>query len=745
MLLVGIAAASQVHAQALVRGRVVDRAGGAVPFALIAVDGYATSLADASGAFEFSRVDPRAELHVSADGYESVRVSADTSAALRIVLDTRPLQLHEGVVVTARRQEADTFSVPGAVTVVTRRALEQKLPRTAPEALLDAPGVFVQKTNHGGGSPFVRGLVGNHVLVLVDGVRLNNATFRLGPNQYFNTIDPLSIERIEVVRGAGSVLYGTDAIGGVVHVVTRTPTPRGGDWYLEARTSARGASGTPERSGRVELEGGRGAVAWLGGVSVKAFGDLRAGGDLGVRAPSSYDEADVDLKVRWQPADSRSLTLSVQRVRQKDVGRFDQVAQRGFETWSFDPQARSMAMASYVQRMKSGPIERLSFTAAVQRTDEVRRWRRAGTRTDVSEEDVVGVVSGSADLQWRPIGGWRITSGIDVTADRVDSRTHETSRESSASVSRRGLYADDASARSWAAFTQARRAFGIVELEGGARYAASVVEASAPVFGTFTLRSDAVVGQAGISVAATDALRPYAQVWQGFRAPNIDDVSALGSFDFGMEVPTTDLSPESSLGAEGGVKWREGRWAASAAVYRLGLRDLIERVRGTYFGESRIDGQAVYVRDNVGTAYVRGVEIETELELSDSLRLQAWLTQTYGQQVSRNEPMRRIPPVHGLVGLSWSPPGARTWAEVRWRVAGRQDRLASGDRADHRIDPNGTPSWSALGLNGGWRMREGVDLVGGVDNLLDAPYRIHGSGIDGAGRTWWVGTHVRLF
>lgn len=744
VVLLGTLVGARVQAQVLVRGSVVDRAGAAVPSALVTAHGCSTST-DESGAFECQLVSLSQELAVSADGYRSVRVAADGPATRRIVLDTRPLQLHEGIVVAARREEADTFAVPRAVTVVTRRELDQRLPRTAPEALLDASGVFVQKTNHGGGSPFVRGLVGNHVLVLVDGVRLNNATFRLGPNQYFNTIDPLTIERIEVVRGAGSVLYGTDALGGVIHVVTRTPTPRGGGWYLEARSALRAASGSPERSGRVEVEGGRGRLAWLGGVSVKAFGDLRAGGDLGVRAPSSYDEADADLKVRWQPHDRRTLTFSVQRVRQQDVGRFDQVAQRGFERWAFDPQARWLGIASYAQDVREGPLARMSLTAAVQRTDEVRRWRRIGSTIDVAENDTVGVVSGNVDLQWRPFRGWHVTSGLDLTGDRVDSGTRETSLIDGSSVARRGLYADGASARSWAVFTQARRSLGRVDIEGGARYGSYAVEASAPAFGAFTLRSDALVGQVGVSVAATESLRPYAHVWQGFRAPNIDDVSALGAFDFGVEVPTAQLSPESSVGVEGGVKWRQGRWAAAAAVYRLGLRDLIERVRSTYLGEPLFGGQAVYVRDNVGAAYVRGVEVETDVELTPSLRLQTWLTQTYGQQVSRDEPMRRIPPLHGSVGLAWTPPAARHWADVRWRVAGRQDRLASGDRDDHRIDPDGTPSWTTLALRGGWRVSEGVEIVGGIDNVRDVPYRMHGSGIDGAGRTWWVGSHLRLF
>jgi len=95
------------------------------------------------------------------------------------------------------RAEARAFDVPRSITVIESETLDQRLPRTTPEALGDAPGVFVQKTNHGGGAPYLRGLVGNQVLVMVDGIRLNNATFRYGPNQYLETVDPANIDRLE--------------------------------------------------------------------------------------------------------------------------------------------------------------------------------------------------------------------------------------------------------------------------------------------------------------------------------------------------------------------------------------------------------------------------------------------------------------------------------------------------------------------------------------------------------------------
>ncbi|HTV01150.1 MAG TPA: TonB-dependent receptor [Luteitalea sp.] len=732
-----------LEARQVVTGRVVDQEGTPLAGVVLTTPGE-TVRTGADGTFLMTDVSSIHDL--VAEGYEVARTTASQSEhGVEIVLVPQVAPHREQVVVTAQRQEAETLSVPGSVSVLTRQQITSRLPRTTPEALMDTAGVFVQKTNHGGGSPYLRGMVGNQVLVLVDGVRLNNATYRLGPNQYLSTVDPALVERIEVVRGAGAVLYGTDAIGGVVQIVTRTPTPRGGGWFADAHTTVKGATGALERSARLELEAGRGSVAWLAGVSVKAFGDLRAGGRLGTRAPSSYDEADADLKMRWQRSPGQSLTLAVQRTRQEDVGRFDQVAQRGFAHWAFDPQERWLGSLTYVQDVKAAGIERLTAVLATQRTREDRRSRRSGSAVEILERDVVRVGSGSLDVAWRPLAGWRISSGVDLTTDRVDSARIDTDREASAVTVRRGLYADDAEAGSAAVFTQAQRTLWRLHVEGGARYARYGVRSSAPTFGPIELKADALVGQAGVSVAASTALHPYATVWQGFRAPNIDDVSALGSFDFGVEVPTRTLRPERSLGTEAGLKWRTRRWQGSGSAYRMALRDLIERSRGLWLGQSTYEGQAVYVRDNVGKAYVRGIEIDTSLAFTRSMTLDAWVTQTYGQQVSRDEPMRRIPPLHGALGVSWRPTRHPQWIEARWRGAARQDRLASGDRDDHRIDRNGTAAWHTLAVRAGWRIGAGVELIGAVENGFDQPYRVHGSGIDGPGRTAWLGAHVRLF
>ena len=125
------------------------------------------------------------------------------------------------LVVSAQRSQKSRFGTPESIDIQHEKTIRQRQDRTTPEALSCLPGVFIQKTNHGGGSPFVRGLTGNQTLLLSNGIRLSNATFRYGPNQYFNTIDGFGFQNIEVVCRSGSVQYGSDALGGAIQAFSR--------------------------------------------------------------------------------------------------------------------------------------------------------------------------------------------------------------------------------------------------------------------------------------------------------------------------------------------------------------------------------------------------------------------------------------------------------------------------------------------------------------------------------------------
>jgi len=732
-----------------VAGRVVDDATGQpVRGARVEVANTAlVTTTDGEGRFALEDLPIGLRLvRAVAEGYApvSLEVPSSTEPVIHVELRLRrPVHFSETVVVTAHRQEANDFDVPRSVAVVTSADLARTLPRTTPEALMDLPGVLVQKTNHGGGSPYIRGLVGNQVLVLVDGIRLNNSTFRYGPNQYLATVDPGQIERIEVVRGAGSSLFGSDAMGGVINIITKRPALSTGGLVMGGTTSTKFVSSGMERTGRLELTASGGRAALIGGLSLRDYGDLHAGGDLGVEAPSAYTELNGDAKALVRISPRHLVTFGLQHVYQDDVPRFDQVAQRGFSRYSFDPQIRRLGYAQWQAFPERQWMQAVTATVSLQQSLERRERQRAGSPIRIVEQDDVRVLGASLELRTAPGRRWLMVSGIDYTRDWIRSWRRDTDAGSGDTQARRGLYPDGASASSAAAFTHGSLRLGATTIDGGLRFSQYSVFADDPLFGTLEMAPRAWVGTLAVMQDLADGVKAFGSLSQAFRAPNIDDLGTLGAFDFGIEVPSPGLAPERSLALEAGVKLRRGAAGGSLAAYRMNLSDLIDRVRATFSGSELFENQRVYRRANVGKAYVFGVEGEGEWHATPGLTVKGHLAYTYGQQTSTDQPMRRIPPLNGLIAVRLST-GSRAWLEGSARFATKQDRLASGDRDDHRIPPGGTPGWIVVSASSGVPLWGHVDLVGGLQNIFNEAYRVHGSGIDGYGRAAWIGAHVRF-
>jgi outer membrane cobalamin receptor len=199
---------------------------------------------------------------------------------------------------------------PEAIKVADELTIKENQLRTAPEALSVTPGVFVQKTNHGGGSPFVRGVTGNQTLLLIDGIRLSNSTTRYGPNQYFNTIDVFSIEKIEVLRGSGSVQYGSDAIGGTIQAFSQQLRTTNESLWRSSLLTRFGTHGM-EQSIRGGVNYSNSRIALRSGITWRNFGDIIGGDTTGKQSPTGYREFDYDLKGKNHPHEKTSATVTL--------------------------------------------------------------------------------------------------------------------------------------------------------------------------------------------------------------------------------------------------------------------------------------------------------------------------------------------------------------------------------------------------------------------------------------------------
>ncbi len=640
------------------------------------------------------------------------------------------------VVVTAQRMGNNPLWVPYAIGKIDSQYLHQYGPRTTAEALQGVKGVFVQKTNHGGGSAFIRGLTGNQTLILVDGIRLNNATFRYGPNQYLNTIDPYLINSIEVAKGTGSVQYGSDALGGVIHVLTADPRFSENQKHWSGGVILRGMTGGMEKTARGTIGYSSKRAAFTGGLTYRNFGDLIGGDSTGKQTPSGYTEWAFNTKAKFALRNNMELTLSQQYLEQTNVPVYHKIVLENFEINEFVKQQRGLQYAKLDIRGRHPLFNKVELIASYQQSGEERGSLKRGSVLYRKERDEVNTTGLTANMQSVLSQGWKANTGVELYHDKVRSFRSDINRQNNLSKPSRGLYPDGAAYGNYSLYSLHHFKLNNWIADAGLRFNSFSISLRDSALGPIKLHPSALVWNASLMYVFRQH-HFYATYSTGYRAPNIDDLGSLGVVDFRFEVPSANLEPEKSGNAEVGYKFKTDKLRGDVAFYRMNLRDLITRVKGN---EIR-SGYPVYSKTNIEHAIIKGLEAEVVWKPVRSVELAANGTYTYGQNTSKQEPLRRIPPLHGRFTGTLRADG--WFAIVELLAAGKQHRLATGDKEDNRIPIGGTPGWWVLNAYGGYELNC-LKLSAGLQNGFNQDYRTHGSGINGVGRSAWIAAAVSL-
>ncbi|MBA4053975.1 MAG: colicin I receptor [Marivirga sp.] len=650
--------------------------------------------------------------------------------------------LKEGIIITAQRMAAAGNAVAESVVTQDRDEIVRLSPISTPDAMAAMAGVWMQKTNHGGGSPFIRGLTGYQTLLLIDGLRFNNSTFRSGPNQYLNTIDPFALQRIEVLRGQGSVQYGSDGIGGVAQLFFREP-----EFVADEKLQATGRlyasfmDHDMEYAGRAELELGSSNFALLGGMTYKKLGDIHAGGDLGTLQNTGYDEQSWDIKTKTKIS-NMYLTAAWQHLVQKDVPLYHQLESGSYSRYHFSPQQRDLGYVRLQSYFKSKIFSEVTFTVAYLNSLEKREKQRTSSPVTRYERDNVDTYHAGADVVSNFTSRWKSVTGIELYHDRIESSAMDTNQDTNESNASRGLYPDGTTYLNVAAFSIHTIDLDRLELSLGARYNFLRMQVNDPVFGATEVKPDATVGNVGLVFNVSKSIQLIASANTGFRAPNVNDVASFGVADYRYEVPNYALGPEKSFQYQAGVRVSTDKFTTQVFVYRNHLKDLISNVSSTYNGQDSLDGFKVYKKENVNKAEIKGVEAEFQYQPLNGLTAFANATYTVGDNITRDEPLGRIPPFFGKAGVDLEFLKRLTW-RVEFIGASKQDRLSSGDKADSRIAAGGTPGWTVLNTRIQYSYGK-FCLNTGIQNIFDTAYRVHGSGVDGIGRSFWASLIVEL-
>ncbi len=661
------------------------------------------------------------------------------------------------MVVTVTRGELLLQDAPSAVSLRTADNLRLDNPvRVLTDAFRDEPGVMVQKTGHAQGSPYMRGFTGYRNLFAIDGVRLNNSVFRDGPNQYWNTVDALSLSRIEIARGTLSMLYGSDAVGGTVNAVTRGAADlrAGSDWdrrlYYRYADAERAHILRAESIGRLTAE-----LALTLGYTYKIFGDLDGGRRVGRQPRTGYDERFWDVKLEYQPAANAMLTLVHQDAATDDTWRTHRTIygidweglSRGDELQRSLDQERRLTGLQLRLRDLDGAIEDIHAGISLQRQQENQFRLRTRERRDEQGFDVETL--GAFVTLKSPIKSAVAGYGLEYYRDTVDSFNHTLDAAGMVTQSAiQGPVGDGATYDLFGAWLQIELPLtSRLMLIPGTRFEfakASADRVEDPVTGEPITAggewNDMVSGLRLLyALDAGGSWNLFAGVAQGFRAPNISDLTRFDSARTSeIETPTPGIGPERFVSTEAGIRAETAALSAQLALFYTRINGMIVRtLTGRMIGD-----EFEVTRKNAGDGFIHGIELNARALLPCRFTVFGAFTWMDGEVDNYpspgaplvSEPVDRLMPPTGHLGLRHHLHD-RFWIEGVCRMAAKADRLSSGDKADtSRIPPGGTPGYTVYDIRANWQCAGNLRLSAAVENITDEDYRIHGSGVNEPGR-----------
>ncbi len=691
----------------------------------------------------------------------------------------------DAAVVDVHAPRSDRGGTPGrASSKVDRMELDEELPRSAPDALRYEPGVFVQQTAHGQASPYIRGRTGQQTLLLFDGVRLNNSTFRQGPNQYFFTVDAQTVHSLEVTRGGASTRYGTDAIGGVIEAHPMEPrTELGRGFRVRPRALLRFGSADEELGFYSQLDTQiDDALRFRVGAGARNVGRLESGGpvlgpgdgrpaevpafddDGRTQLGTGFREMTGDGRVVYGLGPGRRLVAATYLYRQFDAPRTDKCPPPFApisECLTYEEQFRTLAYLAY-QGDLGAAGRRARITLSYQRQHERRRYDRPaafvvnGGRDDV---DTFGLAATStlAPIHLGPKVPVTLTYGGDVYVDHVDSTAWtEFTDIDVLTFQSRGQYLASSTYVHGGLFVDGEVGLGEhVFLRAGSRVGG--VRADAPrdpeTDSVAVGRSwPALVGRAGVEVRPIPELSFLGHVDRSFRAPNLDDLTARQQTGPGFQFENAGLEPERALSLELGARVTTPHVEADVWAFRSHVQGAIARALRDEgdcpagLSQCLASWTRLQLVNLPGVAIIQGLEGSARARLPFGFSLRATVALTHGEgpnpeprppnaatPYEQDVPLSRIPPLNGSVAARWHGDlGLYLGAALRWATL--QDRLAPSDLGDARIPAGGTPGFAVVDLRAGYRLSDKLLVALVVENVGDSAYRQHGSSLNGAGR-----------
>ena len=730
-------------------------------------------------------------------GYLPQSFNMDTLRELRfrIRMEEQTLSL-DRIVVAANRWEQDQSELPVRVVEATAADIRFENPQTAADLLATTDEVFVQKSQLGGGSPMMRGFATNRVLLVVDGVRMNNAIFRSGNLQNVISLDAQSIQSTEVVFGPGSVIYGSDALGGVMDFHTLEPYTASRDTVLlDGQVMSRYTSANRSLTSHFDLNAGGSNWASLTSLTYSQYGDQRMGRngpDAYLRReyvdridgrdtilrnpeprrqrPTGFDQLYLMQKLRYRFNEQWQMQYSGHFSELGEVPRYDRLISRDDKgrlenaEWYYGPQKWQMHSLRLQHEQETTLYDRLKIIGAYQYYEESRFDRDFGDPRLRSRTEKLDIYTFNLDADKSLSNTWQMFYGLEAVRNEVGSFAYREPVSGDGprdTISTR--YPDGAEWSSYAAYSSVKwSATERLTLSGGLRY--NQIALRAPFddrffnfpFREIEINTGAFTGSLGAVYQLPGNWRVATHFSTGFRAPNIDDAGKIFDSEPGnVVVPNPDLGAEYLYNGEVTVeKAIEGKLRIGATAYYSLLDNVMVRRPFTFNGRDSIpyDGSLSEVEalKNANQATIWGVQARLEYQFIPGLRLKSTYNITEGE-TQDGAPLRHVAPYFGNTSLRWTAmQGLDLKLATRYSGSVSAGTLAPSEQGKPNIylqNRDGalfSPSWYTLDLKAGYAPNERLYFNGGIENITDQRYRPYASGVVAPGRNFILSARLRF-
>lgn len=709
---------------------------------------------------------------------------ADTNKTADITLDE--------VVISANKEEETKRTVAQQVQVLDSKTISNSQAQSTAD-LISSAGIPVQKSQLGGGSPVLRGFEASRIVLVIDGVRMNNLIYRSGHLQDIVKTDNNSLERVEILFGPSSTIYGSDALGGVIHMYTLRPLFSADDKAnVKMKIFSRYSSAAQEKTEHFDFNFGTMKFASRTSFTYSIFDDLVGGknqnpfytGSYGERpyyvdringkdtliknpnrykqVGSGYSQYDLIQKFAFKANDRTTHGLNVQLSNSTDVPRYDRLTDPSSSTglksaeWYYGPQKRLLLAYDMNIKNEEGALEGIHVGLSYQALEESRHNRNFGSNFRNNRFEDVNVIGANLDFQ-KLIKNHDLRFGLDAQLNSLKSTANRENilMDTAGVLDTRYPDGDNTMnnialyiSHTWKINEQLALTDG---LRGGYSMLHSTLIDTAIMFHLpytdIEQNTPVYSGSLGLIHTPSDHLKLSLMVSTGFRVPNVDDVSKIfGSAPGMVIVPNPDLKPEKTMNYEFGITRvfnKRTRWENS--IYYTSFRDIAVIDSFKLNGQDSIlyDGSyaQVYANQNREEAYLYGFSSSFISQLDEHFRMSMGINYTYGRikTDSSDAPLDHIPPFMARLAFAYTNGKFNSDFFINYAGAKKlKDYYLNGEDNEQYATPMGMPAWFTVNFRASYQVHKYINLTAGVDNIFDTQYRSFASGINAPGRNFII-------